>query len=109
MVWKALPAIKSALARALVRTGMTQVEVSQILGTTEATISHYMKGERGSAVILGQHILDEVDQVARKIKSGVVSAEQITEEICGICKKVRNTCAICGAESMNDCTSCQHS
>lgn len=109
MVWKALPAIKSALARALVKRGLTQVEVSQILGTTEATISHYMKGERGSAVLLGQHILDEVDRVAGEIKSGAVSSEQITEEVCGICRKVRNSCAICGAESTDDCTTCQHS
>jgi predicted transcriptional regulator len=101
-----LPAIKSALARALVKEGMTQVEVSKLLGTTEATISHYMKGERGSAVILGKHVLDMVDRVAKKIKSGTLSDEQVTKEVCGICQNVRRTCAVCGATSMEDCAHC---
>lgn len=103
-----LPAIKSALARALVKEGMTQVEVSKLLGTTEATISHYMKGERGSAVILGKHILEAVDNVAKKIKSRTISDEQITEEVCGICQNVRRTCAVCGAESIEACAHCTY-
>ncbi|MFX1539448.1 MAG: transcriptional regulator [Promethearchaeota archaeon] len=103
-----LPAIKSALARALVKEGMTQVEVSKLLGTTEATISHYMKGERGSAVILGKHILEAVDNVAKKIKSRTISDEQITEEVCGICQNVRRTCAVCGAETMEACAHCTY-
>ncbi|MFW9831922.1 MAG: transcriptional regulator [Candidatus Thorarchaeota archaeon] len=108
VVWKALPAIKSALARALVKEGMTQVDVSKILGTTEATISHYMKGERGSAVIIGQNILDEIDQIAKRIKKGVLSEEEVTKEVCAICQKVRTSCAICGAETTESCNSCSH-
>lgn len=108
VVWKALPAIKSALARALVKEGMTQVEVSKLLGTTEATISHYMKGARGSAVVLGKHVLDEVDLVAKKFKSGALSEEEISKEVCGICQKVRTTCAVCGAETTEACETCSH-
>ncbi len=108
VVWKALPAIKSALTRALVKNGMTQVQVSKILGTTEATVSHYMKGERGSAVILGTHIHNEINDVAHKIHTETLTKAQITEAVCGICLKVRDSCAICGAETSQDCDNCSH-
>jgi predicted transcriptional regulator len=105
---EALPAIKAALARALVKEGMTQVEISKILGTTEATISHYMKGERGTAVVLGQHIVDDIGQVAHKIKEGSLTEKQTSQRLCEICLKVRNTCAVCGAETSQDCSHCTH-
>lgn len=96
VVWKALPAIKSSLAQALVKQGMTQVQVSKILGTTEATISHYMKGERGSSVDLGKDIQEAIEELARKISSGSLTDEQITKGVCGICQTVRNSCVACG-------------
>lgn len=108
VVWKALPAIKSSLAQALVKEGMTQVQVSKILGTTEATISHYMKGERGSSVVLGQHIQDAIIEVAHKIRTDNLKEEQITQEVCSICQQVRDSCAICGAETSQDCSHCAH-
>lgn len=105
---EALPAIKAALARALVKEGMTQVDVSKLLGTTEATISHYMKGERGTAVVLGDHIVDDINQVAHKIVKGSLTAKQTSQELCDICQKVRTTCAVCGAETTQDCDHCAH-
>jgi len=108
VVWKAIPAIKSSLARALVKEGMTQVQVSKILGTTEATISHYMKGERGSSIVLGQHIQESIDALAHKIRTGTLTDDQITKEVCGICQHVRDSCAVCGAETTGDCLDCTH-
>ena len=105
VVRERLPAIKAALARNLVENGMSQVQVSKLLGTTEATISHYMKRERGQA-FLGQPILDEITQLAKTIASGTLKANQITQGVCAICQKVRLTCAICGAESLSDCANC---
>ncbi len=108
VVWKALPAIKSSLARALVKEGMTQVQVSKILGTTEATISHYMKGERGSSVVLGQHIQDAIETLANRISTGAFANDQITQKVCDICQQVRDSCAICGAETSEECSNCAH-
>jgi predicted transcriptional regulator len=96
VVWKALPAIKSSLAQALVKQGMTQVQVSKILGTTEATISHYMKGERGSSVDLGKDVQETIEELARKISKGSLTEEQITKGVCSICQTVRKSCAVCG-------------
>ncbi|MFX1564778.1 MAG: transcriptional regulator [Promethearchaeota archaeon] len=108
VVWKALPAIKSSLAQALVNEGMTQVQVSKVLGTTEATISHYMKGERGSSVVLGKHVQEAISTLAHKISKATVTGDQITKEVCSICKQVRESCAVCGAETSQDCTACTH-
>jgi predicted transcriptional regulator len=100
-----LPAIKATLAKNLVENGMSQVQVSKLLGTTEATISHYMKGERGQA-LLGQRILDDVSALAEKISNGALGTNKISQEVCEICQKVRATCAVCGAISLTDCTDC---
>ncbi len=105
---EALPAIKAVLARALVKEGMSQVEISKLLGTTEATISHYMKGERGTAVVLGQHIVDDINQVAHRINEGSLTENQTSQILCEICQKVRNSCAVCGAETTQDCNQCTH-
>ncbi|MFX1510741.1 MAG: transcriptional regulator [Promethearchaeota archaeon] len=106
VVWKALPAIKSSLARALVNEGMTQVQVSKILGTTEATISHYMKGERGSSVVLEKKIQEAINTVAHKISTGTIAEDQITKEVCGICQQVRENSAVSSTENSQDCTTC---
>jgi predicted transcriptional regulator len=87
---------------------MTQVQVSKILGTTEATISHYMKGERGSSVVLGKHVQEAIKTLAHNISTGSVTGDQITKEVCSICQQVRESCAVCGAESSQDCTTCSH-
>jgi predicted transcriptional regulator len=106
-VWKALPAIKSAFARALVDRHMTQKQVADLLATTEASISHYVKGKRGSALTLGPTILEEINHIADRIIDGSITFEDLTSEMCRLCKKVRTTCAICGAESLANCNACK--
>ncbi|MEM4554352.1 MAG: hypothetical protein QXT25_00685 [Candidatus Anstonellaceae archaeon] len=49
--WKILPAISRHLAVAMEREGICRSEIARLLGTTEAAISQYINGKRGTARI----------------------------------------------------------
>lgn len=106
-IWKALPAIRSVLARALVDRKVSQRQVAELLSTTEASISHYVKGKRGSAMMLGPSIVAEIGHVADRIAEDTIDRKTLTQELCAICRKVRASCATCAAKSPEDCTGCK--
>jgi predicted transcriptional regulator len=107
-IWKALPAIRSALARALVEQKMTQRKIAELLSTTEASISHYIKGKRGTAIMLGPPIQKDISQLAERIATGTISQDEMVEGMCALCRKVRQSCAICGSETPEDCNNCTY-
>lgn len=107
-IWKALPAIKSSLAQALVKLEMSQREVAKLLSTTEASISHYVKGKRGSALMIGPPMQEEINRLADRIKTETIPEEDLVKEMCTLCQKVRRSCAICGAESEDECDRCEY-
>lgn len=85
-VWRTLPAIRSALARALIDRSLTQRVIAELLSTTEATISHYRKGKRGVAVDLEPDILKAIDQLADQMVAQPIPSEELRERICSLCK-----------------------
>jgi len=106
-IWKALPAIRSVLARALVNRKVSQRQVAELLSTTEASISHYVKGKRGSAMMLGPSIVAELGRLADRIAEDTIDGKTLTKELCAICRKVRASCATCTAEGPQDCAECK--
>ncbi|MFX1562448.1 MAG: transcriptional regulator [Promethearchaeota archaeon] len=105
-IWKALPAIRSALAQALVEQKITQRKIAELLSTTEASISHYIKGKRGAAIMLGPPIHKDINYLAERIAAGSISQEDMVERMCTLCRKVRQSCAVCAAESPEECQTC---
>jgi len=106
-IWKALPAIRSALAQALVQQKMTQRKIAELLSTTEASISHYIRGKRGTAIMLGPIIHSDIQSLAERISAGTIRQDEMVEGMCALCRKVRQTCAVCGAESIEECSTCK--
>ena len=87
---------------------MSQRQVAELLSTTEASISHYVKGKRGSAVKLGYPMQEEINTLADRIKSEAISNEELVNEMCSLCRQVRTSCAICESEELTNCDSCSH-
>ncbi len=93
-VWYALPAIRSELAKELAKV-MSQKEISEILGITQAAVSQYVSNKRGSKIELQDDaraaIADLADDIAR------VGTVDPTQRICEICRKIREDehCEIC--------------
>lgn len=94
-VWRTLPSIRSALARALIARGLTQRQVAELLATTEATISHYRKGKRGVAVKLEPDILKAIDQLADQLVAQVIPVDELREQVCRLCNQATKTEVTC--------------
>nr|QNO46753.1 hypothetical protein DEIDBPHB_00002 [Methanosarcinales archaeon ANME-2c ERB4] len=94
VVWYVLPAIRSELAKELAKV-MSQKEISEILGITQAAVSQYVSNKRGSKIELSDDvkaaIADLADDIAR------VGTGDPTLAICEICQKIRENehCEIC--------------
>lgn len=66
-VWYVLPTIRKKIALELIRQGLTQKQVAKLLGTTEASISHYKKDKRAKENLLGDKIDSIITEAADKI------------------------------------------
>jgi len=89
IVWNVVPAIKKEFAKNLIENhGLTQRQVADKLGTTEAAISRYVSGKRGLLEITDNEILKEINESVKRIvkESGTV----VIEEMCRICRLLKS-------------------
>ena len=94
VVWYVLPAIRSELAKELAK-AMTQKEISEILGITQAAVSQYVSNKRGSRIELPDDVRAAIADLADDIIGGGI--DDLTRRMCEICKKIREGehCEIC--------------
>ena len=94
VVWDLLPAIRAALASALVRKGHSQLEVARLLETAPAAISQYLSGKRGYRIEFDDEIKAELERAADEIASG--DATDVPARLCAICRSIRERAAVEG-------------
>jgi len=94
VVWYVLPAIRSELAKELAK-AMSQKEISEILGITQAAVSQYISNKRGSKIELSDDVRAAIADLADDITGG--SADGPMRGMCEICRKIREDehCEIC--------------
>ncbi len=112
VVNKVLPTVRARVAQILIDEGMKQVEVAKRLGVTQAAVSHYNSGSRGSdAEILGvfPEVEDFCRDLATKIAQGLPKTQEValinefsrrlilTERFCNYHRRVANLgeCNVC--------------
>ncbi|HVP24839.1 MAG TPA: helix-turn-helix domain-containing protein [Methanomicrobiales archaeon] len=88
IVWDVLPAIRSALAAELVKTGVSQQDVAKLLEIAPSAVSQYLSGKRGYRIEFEAPIAKRIGELARDIKAGRVP--DITTGICAICHEIRD-------------------
>ncbi|MBS7634117.1 helix-turn-helix domain-containing protein [Candidatus Bathyarchaeota archaeon] len=87
--------MRSYIARELIeKHRLTQVEVAEKLGTTQAAISQYLRLKRGhKGLTQFENMLPVIQEAAReiadKIASENVSSEEIMLKICELCLSMR--------------------
>jgi uncharacterized protein len=86
VVWYVIPVVKSELARAMVKRGMTQKRVSEVIGVTQAAISQYMSKKRGSGMELTDEMRQVLNEFADSVVDGKSGGKDIKEFICRECK-----------------------
>ncbi|KYK22490.1 hypothetical protein AYK24_02125 [Thermoplasmatales archaeon SG8-52-4] len=86
IVWNLLPAIRRELAISLInKQKLSQKEVAEKLGISEAAVSRYINGKRGGLGILkNEKVKNQIDKSAKKIING--NEEIVIKETCQVCK-----------------------
>ncbi len=99
-----LPSLRAKIVVALTRTyGMSQRQMAERLGISQAAVSHYTTFRRGNRRSLAEH--DRLSKYSEKLADRIargLSGPRLTAAICGICTSFRQ------GESTNPCL-CLHS
>ena len=87
IVWNVLPSIRAALVEELVKSGISQKEVSKMLGITPAAVSQYVSKKRGHKIDFKDDVKDEIKRLASDIRRGGIDNPAL--KICKICMMLR--------------------
>jgi predicted transcriptional regulator len=94
IVWDVLPCIRAAIAEELIKRGLSQKEVSKLLGITPPAVSQYISKKRGYSIIFDQGAKTDIGKLADDlIQNKIIN---LTERICQICQDIRGDEAHCG-------------
>ena len=66
-VWYIIPAIRRELTKSMVELGLTQKQIADKMGITEAAVSQYLSSKRAKEVVFSNAILEEIKKSAEKI------------------------------------------
>ncbi len=86
-----LPALRANIVFSLSqRYGLSQRQVAERLGLSQAAVSHYITYRRGSGTRLRKHpdLTKYADKLADRVASGL-SGARLTAAICGVCTSFR--------------------
>ena len=75
---------------------LNQRETAEKLETTEAAISRYLSGKRGTLVIADEEIIQEIRSSAERISKE--KDADLVNEICTICKLIRKKDVVTGIQ-----------
>ena len=76
-VWYIIPAIRKELAKAMLNTGLKQVEIAKKLGLTKAAVNQYFSDKRGSGVKFNSDIKEKIKIAANNINNEFDSVRYI--------------------------------
>ncbi len=100
IVWEVLPCIRAALAEELLQKGLSQKQVSEMLGITQAAVSNYTSKKRGSGLDFPHDAMIEIYRLAEDLVHGSVAQDDLSARICVICMKVRAKAGVCDLTRM---------
>jgi len=89
-----LPAFRSWVARELIeKHGFSQVATAKKLGTTQATVSHYLHYKRGEKMIIELESIPIIQHTASKLAQDIATekytVKDITLRFCSLCNTLK--------------------
>ncbi len=99
IVWDVLPSIRAAIAEELVKRGLSQKEVSKILGITPPAVSQYVSKKRGYNIEFRGDIRAAIGRLADDLIQKKV--DNLTARICEICKSLQEDETACCPSKCN--------
>lgn len=103
-----LPAFRSLVARELIeKYGFTQVAAANKLGTTQATISHYLYSKRGGKKIKQLQSIPLVQSTASEVAEGIATEKFSIMDValifCKLCTALKDKGFISFSETYDVC------
>jgi predicted transcriptional regulator len=100
VVRSVLPAFRSLVARSLIEDfNFSQVAAAKKLGTTQASISHYLYSKRGEKMVKqledSASVLVIVNEIAEGIAADKISPLDAMLQFCRLCEALRSGDMIC--------------
>jgi predicted transcriptional regulator len=99
IVWDVLPSIRAAIAEELVKRGISQKEVSRMLGITPPAVSQYVSKKRGYNIQFSDEVRAAIEKLADDLIANQV--DNLIERICEICKSLRDEDTACVSSKCN--------
>ena len=95
-----LPAFRSLVARSLIENfNFSQVAAAKKLGTTQASVSHYISSKRGEKMVKqledSPSVRAIVDEIAEGIAANKISPFDAMLQFCKLCEALRSKDLIC--------------
>ena len=91
-VWYVIPSIRREYAIQLKEKGISQVEISRILGVTKSAVNQYLKEKRAKKIDFPSKIVSMIKESSEKIRN---NPKILTNEIQGIIQEIRNSGLLC--------------
>jgi hypothetical protein len=95
IVWDILPSIRAAIAEELVKRGITQKEISRMLGITPPAVSQYVSKKRGYNIEFREDIRQSIGVLADDLIEGKVKGNELVPRICQICRMLQDDESAC--------------
>lgn len=114
VVWYVIPSIRSELAKELLKLGMKQKQISEVLDITQPAVSQYISDKRGHGIKFERDVQNMIKDFAQDLVGGKASQRDIIPKMCEICKKIKAEEVICQIHKDKDniplnCNACMGS
>ncbi|AEB69146.1 MAG TPA: helix-turn-helix domain-containing protein [Methanothrix soehngenii] len=93
IVWNVLPSIRAAIAEELIKRGISQKDVSKMLGITPPAVSQYVSKKRGYNIEFREDIREAIGGLAEDLIDGKV--DDLVRRICDICCMLQDDESAC--------------
>jgi predicted transcriptional regulator len=95
IVWDVLPSIRAATAEELIKRGISQKEVSRMLGITPPAVSQYLSKKRGYNIEFREDIRRAIGLLADDLVQENVKGADLVKRICSICRMLQDDETAC--------------
>ena len=95
IVWDVLPSIRAATAEELIKRGISQKEVSRMLGITPPAVSQYLSKKRGYNVEFREDIRQAIGILADELIGEDIKEADLVKRICSICRMLQEDDTAC--------------
>ena len=95
IVWDVLPSIRAAIAEELIKRGISQKEVSRMLGITPPAVSQYLSKKRGYNIEFREDIRQAIGVLADDLIKEDIKGNDLVKRICSICRMLQDDETAC--------------